>query len=504
MSSSRNEIILLSLVSLLLVTLFSACSWLYPLNPWDDANCFTTIAKSMNHGAVLYRDVFDQKGPLLFIVHALSDAALARPFLGIYLLEVVCLAITLVFGLKMLRLFSGRYNGQSHLDIWLVAGMGLLYIASDFYYYGDTVEEFSLPALTYGLYILLAYARDNRVPTAMASFLLGVGCAWVFWMKFTVLAMLGGGFFVVLYLATVRRQWKEIGPAIGWIFGGFFAASALVLLYFVPTHSVADVFEGYFGYNLFHYHLYSEDTESEMGFFPLRWLAFAILMVPCFVVKCRRDVRIMVVTCWAFALILMVVTTVYIYYFLVVFAFVPLYLALILRWWKPRTIRIVLAVVSVLMVLGNFNLVQLCRGNFPQAVLRIAKTLENEPEDTGVLCYHSRETGLYTYSRFVAPVKGFFMLSVVHQDYLDEQEDYVNSPDCRYVITKDAPFSHPDYTLVKEERELFRTLIFIRPKIWLYNQTGLSFLRPAAEVENAIPTVANATYSCFRLYRRKR
>ena len=39
--------ILLLLYAVLLITLFSACSFLYPLNPWDDANVYMTIGNAM-------------------------------------------------------------------------------------------------------------------------------------------------------------------------------------------------------------------------------------------------------------------------------------------------------------------------------------------------------------------------------------------------------------------------------------------------------------------------
>lgn len=508
------------LLSLLLLTLFSACSWLYPLNPWDDANCFTTIAESMLEGKILYRDIFDQKGPLLFILHVLSAWICDRPFFGIYILQIVCQWIFLVYSLKTVRLFVS-HSIRPWLEWASVALVGLLCVTSEFYYYGDSVEEFSLPVLAYGLYLFLRYAREGILPGRWAACFLGLGFAWVFWMKFTVLALLGGCCLAVLVIAAIRREMKTIWSTVGWILVGFMAGSAAVLAFFVPQHTVADVFEGYFGYNLFHYHLYSEDTESEMGFFPLRWLAFFILMTPICVVRCRRDVRIMLAFSWAFALILMVLTTVYIYYFLVLFIYLPLLAALLLRSWREKTLRTVFCGLAFVAVCANFNFVQLVRGDFPQGILSVRKFIYEHRDDCegcvdsvcslregllcdhsreGLLCYHSRETGIYTYSDYSAPIRHFFQLSVVHQDYLDEQEDYINSAACRYVIMKDGYLNHPDYELVFEQSELFRTLLFIRPLIWLYNQTHWSAIKPNAEVENAIPTVANATYSTFRLY----
>ena len=55
---------LLLLFAVLLITLFSTCSFLYPLNPWDDANVYMTIGNAMLGGRELYVDIFDHKGPV--------------------------------------------------------------------------------------------------------------------------------------------------------------------------------------------------------------------------------------------------------------------------------------------------------------------------------------------------------------------------------------------------------------------------------------------------------
>ena len=67
MKNYRTSLLLL-LLAIVLITLFSCCSWIYPLQPVDDANTYMTIAKSMLSGKLLYTDVHDQKGPLLFFL----------------------------------------------------------------------------------------------------------------------------------------------------------------------------------------------------------------------------------------------------------------------------------------------------------------------------------------------------------------------------------------------------------------------------------------------------
>ena len=56
----------------LMLLFASQCSPLYPINLWDDANCLLTVGRVMRRGGVLYRDIYEQKGPLLYLIHALA------------------------------------------------------------------------------------------------------------------------------------------------------------------------------------------------------------------------------------------------------------------------------------------------------------------------------------------------------------------------------------------------------------------------------------------------
>lgn len=74
------------LYSLLLAFVFlavcSKSSFLYPFNDWYDANDFLTLGKGMLHGLVPYRDLYEQKGPILYAAHALCALVPGRPFLA--------------------------------------------------------------------------------------------------------------------------------------------------------------------------------------------------------------------------------------------------------------------------------------------------------------------------------------------------------------------------------------------------------------------------------------
>ena len=73
----------------LLLAVCSKSSPLYPLNDWMDANIFYTAGKAMMNGQVLYRDVFDHKGPLLYLVYGVGWLLHRTGFWGVWGLSLI-------------------------------------------------------------------------------------------------------------------------------------------------------------------------------------------------------------------------------------------------------------------------------------------------------------------------------------------------------------------------------------------------------------------------------
>ena len=95
---------LLIILGTLWFTLFSPQ---HPMKQWDsttDSSVFRTVAMMMRHGAIPYRDTFDHKGPLLYLLNWVG--ACINEMWGIWLVEVVFLAVTFFITYKTARLFT--------------------------------------------------------------------------------------------------------------------------------------------------------------------------------------------------------------------------------------------------------------------------------------------------------------------------------------------------------------------------------------------------------------
>ena len=139
-------------LSFVILFFCSKNSPLYPFNNWVDENAFYTVGISWRHGILPYRDLFEQKGPLLYLIFMLSSWILPYSFLPIFLLEVISYTCFLYFSGKVIDLFLEKKYIYFILPLFASLVVGSIFFSS-----GGSAEEFCLSMLMKMLYDLLYY-----------------------------------------------------------------------------------------------------------------------------------------------------------------------------------------------------------------------------------------------------------------------------------------------------------------------------------------------------------
>ena len=164
------------LTAVLLMCVVTQNSPLYPLNGWVDSQCFFTVGKSMAAGQVLYRDVYEQKGPLLLGLHAAASLVQRDGFLGVWLMQVGAAAVFLAASYKLLRLFGPRWACLGALPC-----LGAAAYTSVSYVAGDSAEEWCMPLLAVCLYGLVKACMERRPLGPRWAFAAGVLGGGIYW-----------------------------------------------------------------------------------------------------------------------------------------------------------------------------------------------------------------------------------------------------------------------------------------------------------------------------------
>ena len=239
----------------ILIALSSQSSPLYPTNTWMDANCLLTVGRAMKSGSVLYRDIYEQKGPTLYLIHWAAACISDASFLGVFVMEAFSLAAALYAACRMMerRISSGAALFVSVL-------IGSLILTGGAFAQGDSAEEFCLPYLTGALCLAChAYGKRNEPMPVKRLFACGLMAGVVATIKYPVL-----GLFVGLCAAEGVFALREGGMSralrsAGVFLGGMMIPVFVWIAYFAAHGALADFYTAYIHNNIF---LYSDEART--------------------------------------------------------------------------------------------------------------------------------------------------------------------------------------------------------------------------------------------------
>lgn len=144
--------------------------------PRHDSSMFTYFGFAMNHGKIMYKDIFDHKGPLIFVLNYLGELFSTSNFAGIYIIEILSIFIFFYFSFKTARL-------------WLPPLLALIPIVvqsimlSIFIEGGNFTEEFALPFISFSIYQFVKFYKKNKIINYFEIFLIGLSLGFVFLLR---------------------------------------------------------------------------------------------------------------------------------------------------------------------------------------------------------------------------------------------------------------------------------------------------------------------------------
>ena len=236
-------------ISAILLFFTSKCSPLYPLNDWPDANVFLSAGKGMLEGKVMYRDLYDHKGPLLFALHALCALVSADSFLGVWFLEIILFGLFLLIACKLIALYANERIAFFSLTL-----LGAVLLTSISFQMGDSAEELALPMMLYPLYrLMISLRRDDGQTTRWQLGITGFLLGCVFWLKFTLVGIPAAVCLMLAWLGLKQNGVRGALAHIGWMLLGFAAATLPWIVQYALQGGLLAMLKTYLYDNLFLY-----------------------------------------------------------------------------------------------------------------------------------------------------------------------------------------------------------------------------------------------------------
>ena len=251
--ASILHVILCIFIATLFVLVFSrSTSPLYPdyyayggLTDGGDSLQFQTIGKAWLDGKVPYRDLFDHKGPIIFLVNALGFLLGGGTRYGIVVLQVIALAVVIHYVLRLARLVStNRLWGGIVLVFTLIA-----YARA--YAQGNSVQEYSLPFIFASVYYLVHFLQQPKGTNhpLKYAFLYGITISVCLLTQFSNALLVAPGVLVVMILLIARRQWQNLWQNLALGLAGLLTIILPFVIYFAAQGALSDMIYAVLTYN---------------------------------------------------------------------------------------------------------------------------------------------------------------------------------------------------------------------------------------------------------------
>lgn len=455
-------LLIIFITSVICITVCSKSSPIYAFNNWDDANCFFTVGKAITRDIVMYKDIFEQKGPLLYFLNTLAYLISPTTFFGVYLIEIVSCFFFLLFTYKTICLFD-KTN-----PYYLIPIISLFVFSSSALSHGSSAEELCLPLIGFSNYIGFKSIINNEKISVKNCFFIGLVASAVLWIKFSLLGFfIGFGLFFLIYY--LYKKWiKDLFIAVCSIFGGVLSLSVPILIYFVVNNAVSDLFEVYFYDNLF---IYSVDKGANKFFNLYENLSyglssfvenyvFAIIFILLGIVLLlnrKKQLSYLLVTLISTFFFVYCGGRNYIYYSLVLSVFIPYGVLLlnsickfllskikfkVIR--KKRTQFLTVPLMLILPVLlylfsPNTYMLKYSKEDLPQFKFN---EIISQTENPTLLNYDFLDGGFYTVSNIMPNCKFFCGLNIPYNEIKETQDYFIENKLVDYVVTREKVLSN--------------------------------------------------------------
>lgn len=467
--SEKIKVLLFCLsIAFIILSLTSKCSFLYPFNDWDDANAFFTTGKAMFNGVVPYKDLFEQKGPLLYVIYGIGYLISNKTFLGIFLLEILFWTIALYYMYKIIALFLPKNYAYVILPIF----MAFLCTGGTFTH-GGSAEEFCMTLVAITIYYFLEHFEKKEL-NYKKIFFIGFLAGSILMTKYTLLGFWFAFMALIFFDLVLSKKYQKAILSCFIFLLGMSLPFIAFLIYFLINDGVEDFFNVYFLINMtayapnknILYRLFNAYTGCYETIWKYDIVNFGlIILMPYFVtkLKAKRKTKINLTIMLLIAILgIFIGLKFYRYYpyplyifgifsLIIIFSYISKYLNL-----SNKKIMVISIILSIF--------IGWCFANYKEMRFTSKKDMFqyqmaeiiNANEDRTLVNMGSLDCGLYTVTGIV-PTTYFFELQNFDYerfpDNLDSFEEYIIDQKTEFIVytsKKDLD------TLKKKEKELFK------------------------------------------------
>lgn len=216
-----------------------------PLHPWIsseaniDSSVFKTVAMMMDKGYMPYRDSFDHKGPVLYILEWIGYKI--APYCGTWIIEFIFMVTFIFMCYRISRLVTGKV-------ISCVVALTTLSILGKYFSRGDFTEEYALAFSSISLFIFIDYFL-NGIINKKRLIILGACFAATFLLRPNLIAVWPAFILVILIQSIINKDWNKLVNYILWFIIGVVIVALPIIIWFVANGSLQYAYDAFISFN---------------------------------------------------------------------------------------------------------------------------------------------------------------------------------------------------------------------------------------------------------------
>ena len=209
----------------------------------EDSSVFLYIGKRMLEGKLPYRDLFDHKGPILYLIEVLGLRLSRGNTNGVWVLEVLNLLVTAILMLR-LSFLEAENRTSSYLALLTAAGI----CGWKVWQGGNFTEEYALPWISLAAFIFFRFFLTG-IYSRCDIILLGFSFALVFLLRANMVAAWAALLPPVLIRFLREERFSDIGKCLALFLLGAAAVFLPLLLWAGKTGCLSALWEDYILFN---------------------------------------------------------------------------------------------------------------------------------------------------------------------------------------------------------------------------------------------------------------
>ena len=246
---------------------------LFPGNgraPMEDSSAFLYIGERMQEGKQPYSDMFDHKGPLLYLIQYIGLGISPGNYSGVWMLEVLNMAATLLFAMMLAR------TETTHDDAGCLAVLAAFGVCGwKIWQGGNFTEEYALPWITLAACVLFRFFQ-TKAYRKKDIILLGFGFTVVLLLRANMVAVWAALIPAVLIQLLMEKRFREIGKCMFLFLTGVAILLVPVLIWAFRAGFLKDMWQDYILFNL----QYTDHASSTLAVRLQMMLRFAEVIWP--------------------------------------------------------------------------------------------------------------------------------------------------------------------------------------------------------------------------------